>query len=52
MIVPTLTKFGLVRECTREVSKVLLATGAVVTGVIMASQEVGNDSGSTVWRTK
>jgi hypothetical protein len=24
--------FGRVRECTREVSKVLLATGAVVTG--------------------
>jgi hypothetical protein len=37
MIVPTLTMFGRVRECTREVSKVLLATGAVVTGVIMAS---------------
>src|SRR3954469_19739490 len=32
MIVPTLTMFGRVRECTREVSKVLLATGAVVTG--------------------
>src|SRR3712207_4575500 len=31
-IVPTLTMFGLVRECTREVSKALLATGAVVTG--------------------
>ena len=37
MIVPTLTMFGRVRECTREVSKVLLATGAVVTWVIMAS---------------
>jgi hypothetical protein len=37
MIVPTLTMFGLVRECTREVSKVLLATGAVVTRLIMAS---------------
>src|SRR5215212_5966303 len=37
MIVPTLTMFGRVSECTREVSKVLLATGAVVTGVIMAS---------------
>src|SRR4051812_8115637 len=36
-IVPTLTMFGRVRECTREVSKVLLATGAVVTGLIMAS---------------
>jgi hypothetical protein len=32
MIVPTLTMFGLVRECTREVSKVLLAVEAVVTG--------------------
>jgi hypothetical protein len=32
MIVPTLTMFGLVRECTREVSKVLLAAEAVVTG--------------------
>jgi hypothetical protein len=32
MIVPTLTMFGRVKECTREVSKVLLATGAVVTG--------------------
>src|SRR3954467_14158819 len=31
MMVPTLTMFGRVRECTREVSKVLLATGAVVT---------------------
>jgi hypothetical protein len=31
--------FGLVRECTLEVSKVLLATGAVVTWVIMASGE-------------
>src|SRR4051794_27902210 len=31
-IVPTLTMFGRVRECTRDVSKALLATGAVVTG--------------------
>jgi hypothetical protein len=31
MTVPTLTMFGRVSECTREVSKVLLATGAVVT---------------------
>jgi hypothetical protein len=37
MIVPTLTMFGRVKECTRDVSKVLLATGAVVTGLIMAS---------------
>src|SRR3954465_12024222 len=52
MIVPTLTMFGRVRECTRDVSKVLLATGAVVTLVIMASRGVGNDPGSTAWRTK
>src|SRR5688500_4081307 len=45
MIVPTLTMFGLVRECTRDVSKVLLATGAVVTGVIMASAGAGHDRG-------
>src|SRR4051794_34780606 len=45
MIVPTLTMFGRVRECTREVSKVLLATGAVVTRVIMASAEAGYDCG-------
>jgi hypothetical protein len=44
--------FGLVRECTLEVSKVLLATGAVVTRLIMASAEVSNDSGSVPWRTK
>src|SRR3954463_14095730 len=45
MIVPTLTMFGRVRECTREVSKALLATGAVVTGVIMASAGRRNDRG-------
>jgi hypothetical protein len=45
MIVPTLTMFGRVRECTREVSKVLLATGAVVTLVIMASACPGHDRG-------
>jgi hypothetical protein len=45
MIVPTLTMFGLVRECTREVSKVLLATGAVVTSVIMASAGGRHDCG-------
>jgi hypothetical protein len=37
--------FGLVRECTREVSKVLLATGAVVTWVIMASAGGKDDRG-------
>ncbi|MCW2537920.1 MAG: hypothetical protein JWQ26_3619, partial [Modestobacter sp.] len=43
-IVPTLTMFGRVRECTREVSKVLLATGAVVTG-----SSWHRDSSPTTW---
>jgi hypothetical protein len=34
--------FGRVSECTREVSKVLLATGAVVTPAIMASRTDGH----------
>jgi hypothetical protein len=37
--------FGRVRECTREVSKALLATGAVVTGLIMASGRGRHDLG-------
>jgi hypothetical protein len=37
--------FGRVKECTRDVSKVLLATGAVVTRVIMASAEGRDDRG-------
>src|SRR5215207_6435899 len=45
MIVPTLTMFGRVKECTRDVSKVLLATGAVVTSVIMASPGGPHDCG-------
>src|SRR3954447_3924844 len=45
MMVPTLTMFGRVRECTRDVSKVLLATGAVVTRVIMASAGARYDCG-------
>jgi hypothetical protein len=45
MIVPTLTMFGLVRECTLEVSKALLATGAVVTRLIMASGRDRHDRG-------
>jgi hypothetical protein len=45
MIVPTLTMFGRVKECTRDVSKVLLATGAVVTRVIMASAGDPDDCG-------
>src|SRR3712207_1382407 len=47
MIVPTLTKFGLVRECTREVSKVLLATGAVVTASSWHRQGVVTTAGAT-----
>src|SRR5919199_1119720 len=47
MIVPTLTMFGRVRECTRVVSKVPLATGAVVTMVIMASGHGRHDLGWT-----
>jgi CheY-like chemotaxis protein len=43
--VPTLTMFGRVKECTRDVSKVLLATGAVVTRVIMASAGGRDDCG-------
>jgi hypothetical protein len=37
--------FGRVKECTLEVSKVLLATGAVVTGAIMAPAKGGHDLG-------
>jgi CheY-like chemotaxis protein len=37
--------FGRVKECTRDVSKVLLATGAVVTRVIMASGGGWDDRG-------
>src|SRR4051794_8964424 len=47
MIVPTLTMFGRVSECTREVSKVPLATGAVVTWAIMASAQGHHDLGSS-----
>ena len=50
MIVPTLTMFGRVKECTRDVSKVLLATGAVVTGVIMASAGVVRPRVRWAWR--
>src|SRR5437763_13607657 len=52
MMVPTLTMFGRVRECTREVSKVLLATGAVVTRLIMASGGDGHDCGALREATK
>src|SRR4051794_41691646 len=45
MIVPTLTMLGLVRECTLDVSKVLLTTGAVVTRLIMASAGGHHDRG-------
>jgi hypothetical protein len=47
MIVPTLTMLGRVSEWTLEVSKVLLATGAVVTGAIMAPAGDRDDCGST-----
>src|SRR3954449_13260791 len=52
MIVPTLTMFGRVRECTRDVSKVLLATGAVVARLIMASGRDGHDCGALREATK
>src|SRR3954464_15356215 len=47
MIVPTLTMFGRVRECTREVSKVPLATGAVVTGPSWHRYGVVTTAGAT-----
>src|SRR3954447_7017894 len=49
MIVPTLTMFGRVRECTREVSKVPLATGAVVTGSSWHRPRQPHDRG---WRVR
>jgi hypothetical protein len=52
MIVPTLTMFGRVSEWTLEVSKVPLATGAVVTGAIMAPARGPDDCGSTRSCTK
>src|SRR3954467_10560376 len=45
-IVPTLTMFGRVRECAREVSKALLATGAVVTGSSWHRPRVVTTSGA------
>src|SRR3954462_10263707 len=50
MIVPTLTMFGRVRECTREVSKALLATGAVVTGPSWHRHRVLTTAGAMAWR--
>src|SRR3954471_4784919 len=50
MIVPTLTMFGRVRECTREVSKVLLATGAVVTRSSWHRGMTDDDCGSMACR--
>jgi hypothetical protein len=52
MIVPTLTKFGLVRECTLEGSKVLLATGAVVTGSSWHRQGPITTAGAVACRAK
>jgi hypothetical protein len=51
MIVPTLTMFGLVRECTREVSKVLLAAEAVVTGSSWHRHGGWTSAGAMAWRT-
>jgi hypothetical protein len=50
MIVPTLTMFGLVRECTREVSKVLLAAEAVVTGSSWHRHQGWTSAGGMAWR--
>src|SRR3954471_23831010 len=50
-IVPTLTMFGRVRECTREVSKVLLATGAVVTWSSWHRHRSLTTAGGRAWRT-
>src|SRR5438309_12044736 len=50
MIVPTLTMFGRVSECTREVSKVLLATGAVVTGSSWHRHSLPTTAGAVVRR--
>src|ERR1700712_708073 len=51
-IVPTLTMFGRVRECTREVSKVLLATGAVVTGASWHRDSSPTTRGAWAWRVR
>jgi hypothetical protein len=51
MIVPTLTMFGLVSECTREVSKVPLAMEAVVTGPSWHRHRAGWSAGGMAWRT-
>jgi len=50
MIVPTLTMFGLVRECTREVSKVLLAGEAVVTASSWHRHSGQTTAGAMAWR--
>src|SRR3954447_22767925 len=49
-IVPTLTMFGRVSECTREVSKVLLATGAVVTWSSWHRHRSLTTAGAMAWR--
>src|SRR3954467_8839641 len=49
MIVPTLTMFGRVRECTRDVSKALLATGAVVTGSSWHRHRGVTTAGGMAW---
>src|ERR1700709_2254978 len=52
MIVPTLTKFGLVRECTLEGSKVLLAKGAGVTAASWHRQGPLTTAGAVACRAK
>src|SRR3954447_9784746 len=51
-IVPTLTMFGRVRECTREVSKALLATGAVVTRSSWHRDSIPTTRGAKAWRAR
>src|SRR3954465_14115768 len=51
MIVPTLTMFGLVRECTREVSKVL-AVEAVVTRSSWHRHRGKTPAGAMAWRPR
>src|SRR3954449_9054060 len=51
-IVPTLTMFGRVSECTRDVSKVLLATEAVVTATSWHRYGVVTTAGATAMRQR
>jgi hypothetical protein len=44
--------FGLVRECTREVSKVLLAGEAVVTASSWHRHRASTTAGAVAWRRR